>query len=104
MAEPLSDSERCLLETHFQVQHVAWSLGYSDPANSSRDFGRWTGKSPEAFRAFRRGREGGPAARHAGRLAGMWRWICARLGIELPIVAGGEQFPPGPVAIDRVAE
>ena len=33
-----------------EVQDIAQSLGYIDPANFARAFRRWTGESPSAYR------------------------------------------------------
>jgi AraC-like DNA-binding protein len=33
------------------VKEIAWRVGFSDPAAFSRAFKRWSGKSPQAFRA-----------------------------------------------------
>jgi AraC-like DNA-binding protein len=39
-----------LLRTESSIEEVAERLGYSDPANFTRAFRRWTGKSPRAVR------------------------------------------------------
>ncbi|HKU40545.1 MAG TPA: AraC family transcriptional regulator ligand-binding domain-containing protein [Polyangiales bacterium] len=39
-----------LLRGEASVDHIADQLGYSDAANFTRAFRRWTGKSPRAFR------------------------------------------------------
>jgi AraC-like DNA-binding protein len=39
----------------WKLGHVASCLGYSDPANFSRAFRRWTGSSPGHYRMARRG-------------------------------------------------
>jgi AraC-like DNA-binding protein len=33
------------------VNEITFLLGFSEPANFSRAFKRWTGRSPSAFRA-----------------------------------------------------
>ncbi len=75
-----------LWKTHLQVQHVAELLGYSCDYNFTRDFGRWTGQSPEAFRDAQRGwsAEPGAAGRRRGRVTAARERICSRLGIALP--------------------
>jgi len=75
-----------LWKTHLQVQHVAGLLGYSCNFNFVRDFGKWTGQSPEAFRDARRGwsAESGAAGRRRGRVAAARERICSRLGVALP--------------------
>ena len=41
-----------LRRTHHSVTEVAFLLGYSDPRNFARAFRRWTGLSPQQFRAM----------------------------------------------------
>ncbi|MEC9362903.1 MAG: AraC family transcriptional regulator [Pseudomonadota bacterium] len=45
------DSLRLLGNTTLPVERVANLLGYSDPANFTRAFRRWTGRAPSRFRA-----------------------------------------------------
>ena len=40
-----------LLRTELSVERIAERLGYSDAANFTRAFRRWTGKSPREFRS-----------------------------------------------------
>lgn len=49
------DAHELLVQTDLPVQAVAERLGYLNPANFSRAFSRWTGESPAAYRARRRG-------------------------------------------------
>lgn len=42
---------RLIRDPALPVKELAWRLGFSDPAAFSRAFKRWTGKSPQAFRA-----------------------------------------------------
>jgi AraC-like DNA-binding protein len=49
--------ERCrraraieLLRTQASIEEIAECLGYTDPANFTRAFRRWTGRSPRAAR------------------------------------------------------
>ena len=48
-------AERDLADPSLSVADVALRLGFSDPANFSRAFRRWTGRSPQAFRPSRSG-------------------------------------------------
>jgi AraC-like DNA-binding protein len=48
-----------LLSTELSVEEIAARLGYSDAANFTRAFRRWTGQSPRAHRAARRNAESG---------------------------------------------
>lgn len=57
-SEILEDARRrkaaLLLENHnLSIDHIAEALGYSDIANFSRAFKRWTGLSPNAYRKSR---------------------------------------------------
>jgi AraC-like DNA-binding protein len=38
-------------QSHLSVNEITFLLGFSEPANFSRAFKRWTGRSPSAFRA-----------------------------------------------------
>lgn len=45
------DAARTLLcQTDLPVQEVASRLGYRTPSSFARAFGRWTGRSPRAYR------------------------------------------------------
>jgi len=45
------DAARTLLcQTDLPVQDVAALLGYRTPSSFARAFGRWTGRSPRAYR------------------------------------------------------
>lgn len=44
-------AKECLRRTDDSVTEVAFLLGYSDPRNFARAFRRWTGQSPQEFRA-----------------------------------------------------
>lgn len=57
----LSKAEAMLRETQTSVTEIALALGYSEPANFSRAFQRWTGISPRAFRSLGRGVGHAPA-------------------------------------------
>ncbi len=60
----LLDEVRCaqalryLGHTPMSVEQVAQALGYADPANFSRAFRKWTGKSPSSWRSGQRARSG----------------------------------------------
>lgn len=41
---------KLLLHVDRSILEVAYSLGYSDPAHSTRAFRRWTGMSPKSYR------------------------------------------------------
>jgi AraC-like DNA-binding protein len=43
-----------LANSRHDVANVAFHLGYADPANFTRAFKRWTGKTPSEFRSRRR--------------------------------------------------
>ncbi len=45
------DSMRLLEDPALSVEQIAVRVGYSDPANFTRAFRKWTGASPSAFRA-----------------------------------------------------
>lgn len=45
------DAVRLLANPELDVQRIAALLGYSEPANFTRAFRKWTGKSPTAWRA-----------------------------------------------------
>lgn len=51
------------LDAHVSIGEVAYLLGYAEPSVFHRAFKRWTGTSPEAWRAAsgERSRAGGPA-------------------------------------------
>lgn len=44
------DSQRLLGNTKVPVERIAELVGYSDPANFTRAFRKWTGETPSAFR------------------------------------------------------
>ncbi len=44
------DSLRLLAQPQLAIQQVAQAVGYADPANFARAFGKWTGMSPRAWR------------------------------------------------------
>jgi AraC-like DNA-binding protein len=44
------EAKRCLLATSYQVNQVAYHMGYEDPSYFIRFFKKQTGHSPEAFR------------------------------------------------------
>ncbi len=46
-----------LLDADMAIGEVAYLLGYSEPSAFHRAFRRWTGVTPEAFRARTRGAE-----------------------------------------------
>jgi AraC-like DNA-binding protein len=48
--EKMNRAKQLLLNGHEPVNLIARQLGYSEPANFSRDFARATGKSPLEFR------------------------------------------------------
>lgn len=82
-------AEWLLSRTELGIRDVAEVLGYSQPSNFSRDFGRWTGQSPTAFRdAASPSSPAGPAGRR--RLpARVSRRLSGRLGIPLGPETGG---------------
>lgn len=47
------DAVRLLANPELDVQRIAALLGYSEPANFTRAFRKWTGKSPTAWRVER---------------------------------------------------
>jgi AraC-like DNA-binding protein len=56
----LEDTRRELAQQYvgtarWSVGEVAYLLGFSDPANFTRAFRRWTGQSPSEFRASHAG-------------------------------------------------
>ncbi len=78
-----------LWKTRLEIRHIAELLGYSRAYNFTRDFQRWTGQYPEAFRATRRGLTNVRASsRIRERMAAIRDRICSRLGIELPPMGG----------------
>ncbi|PCE27472.1 hypothetical protein BWP39_02935 [Paraburkholderia acidicola] len=44
------DAITLLYKDHLSLERIAAELGYGDPANFTRAFKRWTGKTPSAFR------------------------------------------------------
>jgi AraC-like DNA-binding protein len=44
------DSLRLLAQPQLAIKQVAEAVGYADPANFARAFGKWTGMSPRAWR------------------------------------------------------
>ncbi len=44
------DSMRLLRESQLSIEKIANRVGYTDPANFTRAFKRWSGRSPSAFR------------------------------------------------------
>lgn len=44
------DAERLLTDPQLAIKQVADAVGYADPANFARAFGKWTGLSPKAWR------------------------------------------------------
>jgi AraC-like DNA-binding protein len=44
-----------LLDSGASIAEIVWLLGYSEPSAFHRAFKRWTGQTPEAWRAERRG-------------------------------------------------
>lgn len=49
------DAVQLLENPGLEIQRVAELLGYADPANFTRAFRQWTGKTPSQFRAMRLG-------------------------------------------------
>ncbi len=45
-----SESKRLLKESTLSMERIATKLGYSEPANFTRAFRKWTGMTPTAFR------------------------------------------------------
>lgn len=45
-----TEAMRMLRATHLTIEMIATRLGYNDPANFTRAFRRWTGKTPSAYR------------------------------------------------------
>ena len=45
------DSQQLLADDELEIQRIATLLGYTDPANFTRAFKRWTGQTPQAWRA-----------------------------------------------------
>jgi AraC-like DNA-binding protein len=48
------DAVELLRRRHLSLEQIAVELGYSDPANFTRAFKRWTGLTPSAFRSARK--------------------------------------------------
>jgi len=92
-----------LWKTRLRVKHIAELLGYSLPFNFTRDFSRWTGQSPEDFRATRRGHmtTAGTPDRRTHRVPLVRDRICSRLGLDLPWVSdrGLPAAAPGPLLV-----
>ena len=44
------DAQRLLANPQLAIKQVADAVGYADPANFARAFGKWTGLSPKAWR------------------------------------------------------
>ena len=47
-----------LLDGGAAIAEIVWLLGYSEPSAFHRAFKRWTGRTPEAWRADRRSSDG----------------------------------------------
>ena len=43
-------AKRCLADTDFRLEQVAYLTGYSEPAALVRAFKRWTGQTPIQYR------------------------------------------------------
>lgn len=48
------DSARLLQDPTLSIEDIAVRMGYTDPANFTRAFRKWTGKAPSQFRAEQR--------------------------------------------------
>ena len=44
------DAQQLLRQTQAEIQLIAQRLGYNNPANFTRAFKQWTGKTPREFR------------------------------------------------------
>jgi AraC family transcriptional activator of pobA len=52
----IDTAKRDLIAMPSSVQHIAYSLGFSDPAYFSRFFQNFTGETPRSFRLRERAR------------------------------------------------
>lgn len=55
-------AEQYVLEGKYSIGQIAYLLGFSDQANFSRAFKRWSGRTPSQFQAEHRNQ-----MRHSGR-------------------------------------